>query len=269
MLWTRKGFSVGVVLAAVLMAACSSGPSREELANEAEWTWLSDTKGQLDAKRQELVDLKSQLAEPAEEPAEEPAAAEGEEAEAGGIDLWAQADELESEIDEMTEEFGGRLVAFINADPPVEGEEPTERQLGLIRMKSDEDMVMAQEWIDRGGDFKRAIEIIKTASIYDPDNERLKSALEEAETLRYMTEERFAMAKKGMSQDEMRHVLGQPNLHNVREFPEREVVAWFYPTGEGGSAAAVWFEPDKKEELKAYKVDFKGIVGREDKDKGS
>ncbi len=265
MLWTRKGFSVGGVLAAVLVvSACmGGGPSKQEQAREAEWTWLSETKAQLDAKRQELAEQRAQLAEAVEEPvAAEGEEVEDEQAEAVAVDLEAQVRQLEEEIEQLTEEFGGRLVAFINADPPIEGEQPSERQMALIRMKSGEDMVMAQEWIEKGGDYKRAIEIYKTALIYDPDNERLSAALAEAESFRYMTEERFAKAKKGMTRDEVRQALGQPNLRNVREFPERNVVAWFYPSGEGGSAAAVWFQPDKQEELKVYRLDFKGIQGR-------
>lgn len=272
MLWTRKGFSGMSLLAAGLwVAACSGGgPSKEDLAKEAEWTWLNETKMELDAKRQELADLKAQLAEMAAEPTEEeegePAPGEGVEGEE--VDPATRAEQLQQEVDQLTEEFGGRLVAFINADPLIEGEEPTERQVALIRMKSDEDIVMAREWIDKGGDYKRAIEIYTTALLFDPDNDRLQEALAEAEALRYMTEERFATAKKGMTEDEVREALGQPNLHNVREFPERNVVAWFYPTGAGGSAAAVWFQPDKREVLKVYKLDFKGIKGK-DEEEGS
>jgi hypothetical protein len=274
MLWTRKGFSVVSLLAAALwVAACSGGgPSKEDLAKEAEWTWLNDTKVELDAKRLELADLKTQLAEMAGEAAaeeegeaasgEEGEAASGEEGEAEAVDPATRAEQLQQEVDQLTEEYGGRLVALVNADAPFEGEEPSERHVALIRMKSDEDIVMAREWIEKGGDYKRAIEIYTTALLFDPGNERVQEALAEAESLRYMTEERFAMAKKGMNQDEVRQALGQPNLHNVREFPERNVVAWFYPTSAGGSAAAVWFQPDKREELKAYKLDFKGIKGQ-------
>jgi hypothetical protein len=39
-------------------------------------------------------------------------------------------------------------------------------------------------------------------------------------------------------------LLGQPNLHNVREYPGLEVVGWFYPKDESGAAAAVWFHID-------------------------
>ena len=57
-----------------------------------------------------------------------------------------------------------------------------------------------------------------------------------------------------------RRVLGQVNLHNVREYPDKDVVAWFYPTAEDGSAAAVWFQPAKDGgALEVYQIKFKAI----------
>jgi hypothetical protein len=75
-----------------------------------------------------------------------------------------------------------------------------------------------------------------------------------------MTEEKFAVAEKGMSEADIRRVLGQVNLHNIREYPDKDVVAWFYPTAEDGSAAAVWFQPEKDTgALEVYQVKFKAI----------
>ncbi len=119
---------------------------------------------------------------------------------------------------------------------------------------------MAKEWVVKGGDYKRAIEIINTAMMFDADNPELEAALAEFEANRYMTEERFAAAEKGMSDAEVRKVLGQVNLHNVRDYPDKDVVAWFYPTAEDGSAAAVWFQPDEETGvLEAYQLKFKAI----------
>ena len=50
----------------------------------------------------------------------------------------------------------------------------------------------------------------------------------EAEEMRYMTEERFSQIKKKMAQSEVRKLLGPVNYRNIKEYPEREVVAWFY-----------------------------------------
>src|SRR5947199_2518996 len=47
--------------------------------------------------------------------------------------------------------------------------------------------------------------------------------LARAEARRYMTRETFAQVRKGMEPDEVRRLLGSPNLNNVRGYPERGV----------------------------------------------
>lgn len=264
---TRTGLLVGAVLAvAILVAACGGGgPSKEEQAKAEEWSWLTEAKQDLDAKRQELADLVAREEMEAAEVTEEVAEVVDEGAEEIGeavaeIDLGGQIETLGAEIETLTEEFSNRLVAFINADPMIEGEEPTQSQVNALRMKSSEDIVLAQEWIVRGGDYKRAIEIVNTAMMFDEGNPELEAALAEFEANRFMSEEKFAAAEKGMDEAAIRRVLGQANLHNVREYPDKDVVAWFYPTAEDGSAAAVWFQPNKDSgALEVYQIKFKAI----------
>ena len=170
---------------------------------------------------------------------------------------------LENEIAGKAEEFGGRLVTFLNNDPMIEGEPPTERQLAALHMKSEEDIALAQEWIDKGGDYKRAIDIYNNALRFDPDNEAVKAALAEAEANRYMTEERFKQAKKKMTEAEVRVALGQVNLHNIKPFPDRKVLAWFYPTDPDGAAAAVWFREEDDGVNRVYRLNFEEVKSKE------
>ncbi|MEJ2086506.1 MAG: hypothetical protein P8Y44_12650 [Acidobacteriota bacterium] len=268
------GLLIGVLVVITLGAvACSGGSSSQDAAAEAEWAWLTETKQSLDSKRQELAKLRMQAAEAADElgTVEEMTAAveeqggTGEDQEAVGeigeeiVDLDAKLETLEEEVAAETDEFTQRLVQFLNADPMIEGEPPTERQIDALRMKSSEDMILAQEWIEKGGDYKRAIEIYETALMFDPDNPELAAALEEAEANRWMAEERFATVTKGMTQAEVRSLLGQANLHNIRKYEDKGVEAWFYPTAEDGSAAAVWFQPDKSGKLTVYQVKFEAV----------
>jgi tetratricopeptide (TPR) repeat protein len=267
---TSEGIWIGfVLLVALILVACGpSGPSKQELALQEEFEALQEMQVELNGKRQELADLRMELAaavveeveaetEVGEEEALEEEAIEEE------VDLEAVIVALEEEVAALTDEYGGRLVDALNANPMIEGEEPTEMQRTLIAMKSDEDLALARDWIEKGGDYKRAIEIYNTALLIDPDNEKVMAALAEAESARYMNAELFEQAKKGMTQEQVRAVLGQVNLHNIREYPDRGVVAWFYPTNEAGGAAAVWFRESKKTgELEAYLIKFEAVGGK-------
>lgn len=263
MLRTRYGLLIAGILIALVATGCGGGGrSEQELANEEEWTWLQETQQELNAKRQELVEVQAAAALAATEEVADEVAAEEVEGEAVEpvVDPVARLAELDEEVAALTEEYTGRLVGLLNADPMIEGEEPTERQLALLAMKSDEDIVLAQEWIDKGGDYKRAIEIYSTALVFDPDNAKLQAALADAGANRYMTTERFSQVKKGMTEDDVRQLVGQANLHNVRKYEDKGVIAWFYPTSETGEAAAVWFQPDKKTEvMTVYQVKFEAV----------
>lgn len=259
----RIGLLVGALVAMTLATvACGGGSSRGNAEADAEWAWLNDTKQDLDSQRQELADLRQQAAEA--EIAGEAAAEEGAEEVEGEmvaeeVDFEAQIATLEEEVAVKTDEFTLRLVAFLNDDPMIEGEPPTERQVAALRLKSDEDIILAEEWIEKGGDYKRAIDIYNTALQFDPDNADLQAAKAEAAVNRWMSEERFAAVKKGMSEAEVRMLLGQANLHNVRKYDDKDVVAWFYPTAEGGVAAAVWFQPDDDGVQRVYQIKFQAV----------
>ena len=259
----RIGLLVGLLVAMTLATvACGGGSSSQNAAADAEWAWLNDAKQDLDSQRQELADLRQQAveAEIAGEAASEEGAEEIEgEMVAEEVDFEAQIATLEEEVAAATDEFTLRLVTFLNDDPMIEGEPPTERQVAALRLKSDEDIILAKEWIEKGGDYKRAIDIYATALVYDPDNADLQAAMTEAEINRWMSEERFAVVGKGMLEAEVRMLLGQANLHNVRKYDDKNVVAWFYPTAEGGAAAAVWFQPDDDGALRVYQIKFQAV----------
>lgn len=258
---STKLAALAAILTLSLSAAC--GPSQEEQLAAARADGLKaleDAKAALDAKRQELAQLRQELAdlEDAAESAEE--AAEGEE-----VDAEARAAELESSIAQLQEETAAEadeltsaIVEFINQDPPIEGEPLSETQQAAIRLKSAEDMLVAREHIQKGGDYRRAIDIYQQALLVDPENEDLQAALEEAEANRYMTEERFAQVRKGMSESDVRETLGTPFYRNIREYPDRGVIAWFYATNEDGAAAAVWFRGEEGER-EVYQTKFDAV----------
>lgn len=216
-------------------------------AADAEWNWLTTSKQALDEKRERLAQLEALPAAGADS-ALQPAPNPGEDSAS-----------LRKEVDALTDELNRRLVDFINADPPVVGQPLTPRQKAAIAMKSDEDIVLAREFIDEGGDYRRAIEIYEAALQVDKENPRLKSELARARARRYMTRERFAQVESGMSQDQVRGLLGAPNVHNVREYPDRRIVAWFYPKDASGASAGVFFQKADSGAWQAYKTDFDAI----------
>jgi tetratricopeptide (TPR) repeat protein len=226
------------------LLGCGGGSEKVDEAREAEWAWLVENKAKLDSLRQEVTELEESIkAAPTEEEGE----TEGEEEGAVSVaDLEQQLDGRQAEAETLADTLMQRLVGYLNAEPMIEGEPLTESQLAAIRMKSDEDMVLAREYIQKGGDYRRAIDIYQTALQLDPENDELMAALESAKEDRYVSEEKFAAVKNGMTQDEVRTALGPVNLHNIREYPDRNVEAWFYPTAERGYAAAVWFRENKK-----------------------
>lgn len=261
-------FALTVVVA---MSACGpSGPSAEEAAKQEKWAALQEAKAELDAKRAELAEARAAMMAAAEADEEEAVEEEGEEGaeEAEVVDPVAAYEALSEEVVAMSEDFSNSLVGFLNEDPIIEGEPLTEIQVAALRMKSDEDIVLAQEWIEKGGDYKRALDIYNAALSLDPDNEKLIAAIEEAEALRYMTEERFAAVEKGMTEEEVRALLGTPITYNIKEYEERGATAWFYPTAEDGAASAVWFKKDKSGDKKVYQVKFDQVKSPSEEPEG-
>ena len=251
-------------LAMSALAACGPGtdPNLEALGElETAFAALADARTALEAKRSELSNLGAASAEGAEGET-----AEGETAE---VDP-AAAEALTNAINAQADDFAGQVVAVINQaidlESATEGTElaatVAEVKGNAIRFKSDEDMLIAQEFIDRGGNYRQAIEIYQRALEFDPEYQGLQDALAQAESDRYMSQERFASVKKGMTEDEVRELLGRPLHENVRDYPERNAVAWFFPKGNDGAAAAVWFQSKRGGPLETYKVDFNAIEGR-------
>lgn len=201
--------------------------ARPSPASDAEWAWLQKAQGELQSRRAQLA------AAPANP-------------------------QLARETELLGADFDRRLIDFLNADPPVQGEPLSDRQKAALRMKTDEDIHLARTFIEQGGDYQRAIDIYKEALAVDPGNPRLREELARAQARRYVTGEAFAQVQKGMDQEEVRRQLGQPNLNNVRNYAERGVVGWFYPKDASGAAAAVWFHKEDGR-FTVYLTDFEAV----------
>lgn len=262
------GGAICGALLLVLSGLAGCGPDPEVVAEQErqeKWQAIELAKESLEESRQALAEARA-AAEAAAAAADEgeatqqdagdddgveESAADGEQA-AGAGDVEA----LQAEVDEAAQSFSQQLVEFINANAPEQGQEPPVQVAQAIRMKSNEDILVAQEYIRRGGDYRRAIEIYDTALAADPSYERLQQLKAEAEEMRYVTEERFAQVENGMTRDEVEALLGPVNLRNIRDYEEKDAVAWFYPKDSRGSAAAVWFNQERSGEYVVYQSDF-------------
>jgi hypothetical protein len=241
-----------LLLPVLLLAVggCGAGAEPPALDGEAqrEWQALQQMRTDLVERRRQLAAWRRELAVEQEtsNPPSERAYAE----------LAARAARAEDEIASRSDAFGQRLVAFIDALAVPNGERPPRERSDAIRLKSDEDLDVAGEWIERGGDYRRAIEIYELQRRLDPRYERLATALAEAREMRFVTAERFARVGKGMTRGDVRAALGPVNLRMIRSYPERGVEAWLYPKAGGGTAAVFFRRDGTRRALVVYATSF-------------
>lgn len=220
-----------LLIASLATVAC--GPSEEERAaaelakkTQDAYAAMEAAKGPLDAKRAELKAARAALDAAGTNPA---------------ADLFAKVEAIEKETYPMAEALSAKATEFINTSEITEGAPLTPEQRKAFDYLAEEAIVIGQEYIEKGGDYRKAIEIYGNQLGADKDNPKLLAAKAEAEKLRYMTAERFAAAKKGMTQYEIKKLLGAVKGLNSREFKEQGRVGWYYPKEDGG-AAGVFFK---------------------------
>lgn len=248
----RARFAAGVPVILLFAALVACGPSEEERVSAARadaWAELQEEQAALNAKRDELAGLRARVL----------AAGEDDDVEA----LGAQVDSLDNEIGNDGEAFATKLVNYINEAEWELGGEMTDEQRAAFAMKSAEDMYLAEEYVVKGGDYRRAVEILQRALGVDPDNADLQARLAEYQDARYITAERLAEVKRGMTEAEVEALLGKVFHRNVREFDEENVFAWFYPKNPeehgAGAAAGVFF---REGDGKVYRTDANAVEGQ-------
>ncbi len=242
------------ILLLAFLAAC--GPSEEERTTTARteaWVELEEAQAALNAKRSDLDQLRARAAAPGE----------GEDADA----LAAEAAALDEEIGADSEAFGQKLVNYINEAEWELGGDMNEEQTAAFAMMSGEQMYLAQEYVVKGGDYRRALDILTATQKNDPDNPDLAARIAEYQDARYVTAERLAEIKRGMTEAEVEGVLGKVFHSYVRNFPDEKVFAWFYPKDPeehgAGAAVGVFFnESDRK----VYRTDPNAVEGKDEEE---
>ncbi len=253
----------GVIAVLGLAVACSGGDGADdqEAAQQARLTELHAQRDALMTTREEIAALRERLEMAGSgelEPAEE--AAEGEETEpVDPAALQAEIDQKDADLTSQVEQFNADVVAFINDSAPVQGEPVPDVLMQAFALKASEDILLAKEYITGGGDYGRAIQIYEDILAFDPNNAEAQEALAWAEEMRYMNEERFSQVENGMTMEQIEKIIGVVNYRNRREFPERGVIAWYYPKNAEGEAAAVFFRK-KGDAYEVYKADFNAVT---------
>ncbi|MCY3591261.1 MAG: hypothetical protein OXH32_06465 [Acidobacteria bacterium] len=252
----RAGFAAGASVIVLFAALVACGPSEEERVAAARadaWAELQEDQAALNAKRGELAGLRARIAAPGEE----------DDVEA----LTAEAEALDNEVGNDGEAFSTKLVNYINEAEWELGGEMTEEQRNAFAMKSGEDMYLAEEYVVKGGDYRRAVEILERSLGVDPDNADLQARLADYQDARYITAERLAQIERGMTEAEVEALLGKVFHRNVREFDAENVFAWFYPKnpeehGDGAAAGVFFREGDRK----VYRTDANAVEGRDEEE---
>lgn len=233
-----------VALALAGLVACGPGDAEEEaagldpVAREAQVADLEQRQQELQAQREELRAARERI--------------EAREAQEGDAEIDFEA--RRAELATAGEQLGMEAAEFINADPPVVGEPMGELNQRAFDVKAREDIELAQEYIDQGGDYGRAIRIYEDILTMDEDNELALAAKAEAEGMRYANDERFAQVEQGMTQAQVREIMGVPFHRNVREYEDEGVVLWTYPRGGGQPAVGVYFR-ERNGQMQAFRLE--------------
>lgn len=228
---------VAALLVLLLVTGCrGADDERAAAARQREWSALVASKRALDAERQELQRVRARLANA-------PVGPDGVPLDAADRAALGDVEARERRLRARSQELGERLIQHVARFAPGDDAELSPELYAAVRLKSDEDLAVAQEWIDRGGDYRRAIEILETQLQADPGYARLEQALARAREMRFVTSERFARVEPGMTALDVRAALGPVNLREVRRRPAERLEAWYYPK-QGGGKAAVYFRYD-------------------------
>lgn len=270
MRWRAVHLPVLLLASVLILSLTACAPSQDDAEDPAAalWSEIEQMQSELAAKRAEIDEARGQLdAASAKDEADdagdnagddaataEGEAEEGAEAAPTAEELEARVEQLTKQASEMSQALYEKLIEYINTSGIIEGEPLTPEQRQAFDWKAEEDIRIAQEYIDKGGDYSRAIDIYDASLMSDPESQLLLDAKAEAERLQYMTEERFAAVEKGMTQDEVRELLGTVNQRNVREYEDDGTVGWFYRREDGG-AAGVFFQ-ERKGEWQVVVADF-------------
>ncbi|MCP4550369.1 MAG: hypothetical protein GY835_28245 [bacterium] len=186
------------------------------------------------------------------------------------------------DIFDLSKEITQRAVNYLNETGHVVGSELNEDQRFIVDAKVDEDIFLARVDIDTAGLYDQALDIYRASLHFDPGNEKLQAGIAEAKEMRFMSEDRFAAAKNGMTTAEVDGALGPVCIDHIKTYGARPspqgamgpgsvdlvliyfderfregVTVWFYRRDDGGAAAVFFREKDGK--MRVFGTDYNAI----------
>lgn len=248
-------FALGATLA--LTTGCKTGPSAEEQAKAAmqnQFDAVQKAYSELQGKREELKTAKATIAEIEairERKRTDEQKTQLEEA-------TKKVTELSKAVDEGYNSLQNILSPLLNT---LLNEFPDAPQtLEALKIYSDEAIVAAEEIVQKSGDYKKAMESLSTAEGYyeaigQAPYASLEDKIKEYEDWRFITKERFDEVKKGMTEDEVKALVGVPYYRNIQEDPKKGVTAWLYKKREGGGAG-IYFKTKRQ---KVYSKNWEAL----------
>lgn len=200
-----------LVLCAVFLSACvSSGPPTRP--NEREWSALS---AQYDA-----ID---QIRKAAPNYAERATRKEQIEV---LLETYRKVEPLYAPFMDKLREYGERT-----------GDERA------IRLYANEKIRIGDEYMNVLARYDNALTAYQAAQAIDPQNPAVAQRIADAQAHRFVSMDRFAQVQQGMSEAQVRSILGQPREDWIKQVVQRNRVyaVWIYPRQDGG-ASAVYFD---------------------------
>ncbi len=245
-----------VILFTGALIGCSRGPSQADVKAEQmkqQFADLGTSEAAIRSAREELASAREDVAtiEAIDE------RKRSDEQKQQLEQLNASMADLEAKVDTAYEDYQTRLADFLNLALNEFPNAPESDQ--ALKMYGTEAIYNADDIVRKSGDYKKAIDTVKSAKGYydaigKQPTQLLLDKLAELDEWRYITQERFDQVKKGMTEQEVRDTIGVPYYMNVKKDEQRGITFWLYPKREGG-AAAVYF--DKKS--KVYSMNFDAV----------
>lgn len=236
-----------LVATLALTTGCNTGPSAEEKAEMAmqnQFDAVQKAYSELQGKREELKTAKATITE-----------IEAIRERKRTDEQKAQLEEATKKVTELSKAVDEGYTSLQNILTPLlttllNEHRDAPQTLEALKIYSDEAIIAAEEMVQKSGDYKKAMKSLSTAEGYykaigQAPYPSLEDKIKEYEDWRFITKERFDKVNKGMTEEEVKALIGVPYYRNIQEDPKKGVTAWLYKKREGGGAG-IYFKTERQ-----------------------